>query len=269
MQPEEGLDNQNMDNMMAQGVPEHQAMTGDGTEIQGQGVKSGGEEKSKMSKKQIIGLVVLSLIAIGGVLFGIYGMNSQNEQIAELKAQVTEAEEEAEELEEYGGYDVDVEVVKDEAAKDETSVNSENDASAMVTSSFELGRHADYIYVGEWGLKIRIPDDLMIVGYEFGSAGTYGEYLSVTGVKGYAGMTVSSMFMDDDASNGGILRAMTEDGTYPYGPLVFTDGDGNNYYWTGPNAFPGAATGDALELWKESKDVVRDMFSDPNNYSAI
>ena len=58
------------------------------------GVKVADGEKSKMSKKQIIGLVVLSLIAIGGVLFGIYGMNSQNDKIAELKGQVSSANEE-------------------------------------------------------------------------------------------------------------------------------------------------------------------------------
>lgn len=52
-------------------------------------------QKDKMSKKQIIGLVVLSLIAVGGVLFGVYGMNSQNEQIAELTAKVSDAEEKA------------------------------------------------------------------------------------------------------------------------------------------------------------------------------
>lgn len=50
------------------------------------------DEKTKMSKKQIIGMVVLSLIAIGGVLFGVYGMNSQNEQIAQLTVRATDAE---------------------------------------------------------------------------------------------------------------------------------------------------------------------------------
>ncbi|MBR3172467.1 hypothetical protein IKF21_00905 [Candidatus Saccharibacteria bacterium] len=49
-------------------------------------------EKTKMSKKQVIGLVVLSMIALGGVLFGIYGMNSQNDQIAQLTVRATDAE---------------------------------------------------------------------------------------------------------------------------------------------------------------------------------
>ena len=65
--------------------------------IMAQGVPKMGEEKNekeggKMSKKQIAGLVVLTLVAIGGVLFGIYGMNSQNEQISELTVRATTAE---------------------------------------------------------------------------------------------------------------------------------------------------------------------------------
>lgn len=64
-----------------------------------QGASSGEAEKTKMSKKQVIGLVVLSLIAVGGVLFGIYGMNSQNEQIAQLTVRATDAEGKVAELE--------------------------------------------------------------------------------------------------------------------------------------------------------------------------
>lgn len=57
------------------------------------------KKKDKMSKKQIVGLVVLSLIAVGGVLFGVYGMNSQNSQIEELKVRATNAEGKVAELE--------------------------------------------------------------------------------------------------------------------------------------------------------------------------
>lgn len=77
------------ENMMAQGVPDMGKTDGKGANVE----KTDGE-KTKMSKKNIIGLVVLSLIAIGGVLFGVYGMNSQNEQIAELKGQVSSVNEE-------------------------------------------------------------------------------------------------------------------------------------------------------------------------------
>ena len=79
---------------MAQGVPSNDAA---------------GEKKEKMSKKQVIGLVVLSLIAVGGVLFGIYGMNAQNEQIAQLKGQVSSVNKELTKLD--AGVDESDEVV--------------------------------------------------------------------------------------------------------------------------------------------------------------
>ena len=66
--------------------------TVENTMTQGAANKNQSSEKSKMSKKQIIGLVILSLIAIGGVLFGVYGMNSQNDQIAQLTVRVADAE---------------------------------------------------------------------------------------------------------------------------------------------------------------------------------
>lgn len=50
------------------------------------------DEKTKMSKKQIVGLVVLSMIAIAGVLFGVYGMSSQQEKISELTVRAEDAE---------------------------------------------------------------------------------------------------------------------------------------------------------------------------------
>lgn len=82
------------ENMMAQGVPDMGKTDGKGANVE----KTDGE-KTKMSKKNIIGLVVLSLIAIVGVLFGVYGMNSQNEQIAELKGQVSSANDKVAQLE--------------------------------------------------------------------------------------------------------------------------------------------------------------------------
>ncbi len=56
-------------------------------------------DESKMSKKQIVGMVILCLVALAGVLFGIYGMNSQNEQIAQLTTRVEDAEEKVTKLE--------------------------------------------------------------------------------------------------------------------------------------------------------------------------
>ena len=270
MQPENNTQ-KNAEEGMDAALKSTEASTQEGAAVQEVPNEQSNSEKTKMSKKQIIGLAVLSLIAVGGVLFGIYGMNSQSEHIAELTTKMERAEKKVKELNEFDSSNYDVEMVEDEIVEDEESItNDNNNSNNYDMGDFELGRHLDYIYVPEWGLKIRVPDNLIILDYKYSIGGTYGDYIYVTGVKGQTGVMVPRVpFQSEGSSNGGLLRATTEDGTYLYGPLVYTDGNGNNYYWSGPNAYPARTDGDALELWLESKDMVRDMFSAPENYSAI
>lgn len=88
MQPNQDMQSvisaQNSNNMMQNG---------------GNMMRNGGKSEEKMSKKQIVGMVILCLVAIAGVLFGIYGMNSQNEQVKELMTRATDAEEKVAKLE--------------------------------------------------------------------------------------------------------------------------------------------------------------------------
>ena len=132
------------DNIMTQGVPGGaDGKSGDKLESKPDGKLAG--EKSKMSKKQIIGLVVLSLIAIGGVLFGIYGMNSQNDQIAELKARATDAEKkvatlEAEEMT-VEELDEDVVEVADTGVSNELAQNLINPYLGVFTYLNDIFDH--------------------------------------------------------------------------------------------------------------------------------
>lgn len=118
------------ENIMAEGAPKK---TDDGG-----GKDKTDDEKTKMSKKQIIGLVVLSLIALGGVLFGVYGMNSQNDKIAELTTRATEAENE---LAEWG-----LEV--DEYDDDEVEISDEVEIIGEGEISNELAQNLIDPYLG-------------------------------------------------------------------------------------------------------------------------
>lgn len=114
MQPENNLQNAINDinipvapteNIMAQGTPNNKT------------------EKTKMSKKQIVGLTILSLIAVGGVLFGVFGMNSQNEQIAQLKGQVSDANNKAAKLETGAEDTLGITNIEDEYSGDANRLN--------------------------------------------------------------------------------------------------------------------------------------------------
>ena len=96
-------------------------------------------DKPKKNLGVILGMVFLAILAAGGIGFGVWAMmdgNSQvakkDEQIADLRSQLAEKNQTVVE------EDMTVEV--------ETGDNTE----ASINT-------ADYIYVGEWGLKIKKP----------------------------------------------------------------------------------------------------------------
>ena len=118
--------------------------------------------EKKTGNGMLIGMILCALIALGGVGFGVWAMmdgNSQvakkDEQIADLRGQLAEKSEAVVE---------DITVVDVEGDNVGTSVNV-----------------ADYIYIGEWGLKIRIPEGLQNkIDYNFSN----GDYLEITDFSG-------------------------------------------------------------------------------------
>lgn len=260
MQPEEGLDNQNIDNIMAQGVPERQATTEADSGTQSQNDKSDNSEKTKMSKKQIVGLVVLSLIALGGVLFGIYGMNSQNEQVAELKARAETAEGKVAELE-----------------TEKVTITDPDSGTIEIVDDVEVAT-ADtegYIYIGEWGLKIKIPDDLTYVSYKFNSRPDEGtEILYINGTKGtrssmpsFSNTSINDVWLVGLARYASDFDTSTIPGSGSAGELVYTD-NGYNYYASGPQSVRSTNESDT-ELEVQSVNYILEVLRDPNSYSAI
>ena len=113
--------------------------------------------KKSSGKGMMIAVVLLASVAVGGIGFGVWAMmdgNSQtktlNDQIGDLKKTNSELMEKLSRQEEKPV--VDNEVIID--ADTSTKVNSE-----------------DYIYVGEWGIKIKKPenwgDSVVFNGYEY------------------------------------------------------------------------------------------------------
>lgn len=115
------------------------------------------EPKSKMSKKQIIGMTVLTIIAIAGVAFGVFGMvdsSSKNNEIAEYKSKIALLEQET------GAKIVEQD---DIAIVDTASVENEDDkVKAIVTKVYEglreLDEHSVFFKVFGEGSMVKIPD---------------------------------------------------------------------------------------------------------------
>lgn len=123
---------------------------------------SGSRTVKKAGKKYIPVMVILAVLAVAGMGFGIFGMvmNGQSQQKADdLGVQLEEKQELLAQVQEKLGVEVEPEV-KEEGETEEL-VESVNVAAAR-----------DYIYIGEWGVKIKVPESLAAVSYVFGGGKT-------------------------------------------------------------------------------------------------
>ena len=218
--------------------------------VMAQGTASGDStgEKSKMSKKQIIGLVVLSLIAIGGVLFGIYGMNSQNEQIAQLTVRATDAEGKVAQLE-----------------TNQITIVDSDGGTTEITDSVTVNdiNTEDYIYVGEWGLKIKILDEMVIVRYKFANGTDDSSSLCVMGYN-KKDIQGTPSFIDNDEYLACVSRVVKDSSSY--GALIMSD-DKYDYLFNGAQTYY-SNDGD-VDWEKESRELMSRAFGNADNYSAI
>jgi len=101
-----------------------------------------GMTQKKSGKGMLYGMIIFAILAIGGISFGVWAMLDGNSKVANLEKQVTDLRAQnnklLEQLAESGTADTDIDV-------DDGSTSSVNPE--------------DYIYVGEWGLKIKKPEN--------------------------------------------------------------------------------------------------------------
>ena len=206
-----------------------------------------GVSEKKKGKGMLYGMILCAVLAIGGIGFGVWMMMDGNTQKETLNTQISALKQQNNELQEKLSNVMTA------------TTDTDTDTSTINT--------ADYIYVGEWGLKIKIPEELSTIGYEF-SEGSYGEYLTIAGAKTE---NSENLFNYTDASKfftGSLMRSNSEDGFYPYGTLVYTDDEQNKYYYEGPQADMGS-TEEEISAWRAGVDLIKEMLTNSENYSKI
>lgn len=213
------------------------------------------EDKPKKSHGMLYGMILLAILAVGGIGFGVWAMmdgNSQmakkDEQIADLRGQLAEKSE----------------VV----VEDNTTVVDDDEGSDSTTSTSVVNTE-DYIYVGEWGLKIRIPDNLTITGYVYSMLPGYTS-VKITGntkggqyLPGFADMSVQSPWL------GIISRYPKGTEMSPMSPPAFVFSDEQyDYYCSNPQMV--ISTDESEIQWEvESVNVIQQMLKNKDNYSKI
>ena len=140
------------------------------------------DNRQKSGNGLKITAVVASILAICGIGFGIYGIfasSQKDNQISDLKTQVEDSNDKIASL---------------EAEKDNTAKSSETTAVAS-ESAIKNEKTEDYIYIGEWGVKIKVPESLIgKFGYNFSN----NNYLEVTD---YASVYTYGQQLDWNTSN--------------------------------------------------------------------
>ncbi len=220
----------------------------------------------KKVNKGLVTIVILVVIALAGVGFGIFGMvaNGQANQKADaLNEELAQKDTALKQIEEKLGAQIEVET-EDSDRKD--------DAIASVNVSAAK----DYIYIGEWGIKIKVPENLHSVAYVYHGGKNV---LYVSGVVCDGGRCqYYPEFMENTIEHGSGLGALTRhhkseagseivvgegvaskdvDGR-GFGMVVYTD---EEYFYTyeGPNGIMG--TGSEAQWEVESVKAVKDMLT--------
>ena len=210
------------------------------------------DKPKKKSHAMVLGMVFLAILAIGGIGFGIWAWTTgfaQNmkheEEIMDLRSQLAEATRPV--VEEYDIEDDEIEEDYEEKNEDVDTV--------------------DYIYVGEWGLKIEIPDDLANLSYEYLDDG----YQRTCRTLGVSASTMRDgtkpAFVKTGSEKGdylGYVSRCPKNDKYPYGAVIPIEDTKYDYYY---DRIQYSITQTDWEA--ESVHAIETMLMTPENYSDI
>lgn len=209
------------------------------------------EAPKKKGKGMMICLIAALIVAAGGIGFGIYMMISGQQTEDNYKKQISSLQTTINQMQ-SSGSEVIVVTTPDE---EEVELSAPSNVDP-----------ADYVYVGEWGMKIEIPEGLKLTNIRIVS-GDNSSDVEINGFLCADTCDVASESALATLSSGAIGRLAK--GTTPTLPatLLFSD-DTYSYYYIG--TLDEIVEGDEnSDLKAASRQAIKDMLTNPENYSAI
>ena len=203
-----------------------------------------GNQPRKKNKGMVIGMAVLAVLAAGGIGFGVWAVLDKNQESANLNNQIA---------------DLNSQLAEQQAvAEVDEGTTADIDADSSKSTS-------EYIYVGEWGIKIKIPENLGNISYivnnwdEDNFAGT--------------SLCVQGATTGHDNQKPSFIKMNAEGAYVCLGKntksISVADGGAGNqtfevgeYYVTGPQALAGDGTDQDWEI--ESVNAIKAMLSEEN-----
>ena len=208
-------------------------------------------DKPRKSSGMLVGMIVLALLAAGGIGFGVWAYLSGNQKETELNNKIAEYENQLAELGQ--------------------SQQSSDDTNIDIGLSSQINPK-DYIYIGSWDLKIKIPDGLNNVWYSYllyGDSKSDGGSIAISGVAGEG----FPEFLDPNKNGSGlgalgrVLISEYGQDTCVRGDFVFSDNE-YNYCYHHPQAVY-SVTEEEETLEVNSVNLIKTMLTQKDNYSKI
>ena len=218
------------------------------------------ENKQKSGNGLKIATAIACIVAVCGIGFGVFGMIQNTEkdsQISDLKNQVATLNNKI------------------------VSIENDNDTSEKPTGnpSSATGNSKDYVYISEWGIKIKIPEGLGYIDYSFINYISDGEneYPSDYSAIAFNGVASSS---NKTAANEYLRQARvvncyvasisrTPKTTFEIrGQLIYED---NNYNYVYNHAQAVCSNGDSGSTTAETEGnlLIKNMLTSSSNYSKF
>ena len=215
------------------------------------------DNKQKSGNGLKIATAIACVVAVCGIGFGVYGMmqsSQKDSQISDLKVQIKEND----------GTITTIETPEIETTTDNGTTIT------IVDSPVKNENPEDYIYVGEWGIKIKIPEELKMASYAFQHYKYAGQEdrmsLAVTGTTTDVNVLPDFGNIEECGGLGTVGRLKKGTETLD-GGLIFSD-DSYDYYYSSPQAAC-SASGSEQELEIAALNLIKQMLTNPNNYSKI
>lgn len=190
--------------------------------------------QSNTNNLAFILVIILAVFAVSSIAFGAFTFINSSQTIAELNETISEQK---------------------------TIINNTHTLNTADNSSTN-----NYIYIGEWGIKIAIPEDLSWVGYTFTPSNTTST-ISVYGAKGQYNTRPSFLNLLGPASGYGFITRAPIGYGLVGGIKVFSNNGYDYYYEILQQSIaenPEEATSEAA-----SKALVETMLTTTDNYSSI
>lgn len=223
-----------------------------------------------LNKNSLWIIIALALVSIFSVTFGIYQMIESSHAKERVSSLESELEEKNKLIVQYGAA-LGLDVSQSNKPGNSSKPSEDKTEPSLIASK-------DYIYIGEWGIKIKIPNGLKNVSYVFNDD-LYPEQdgyksdassICATGILDDMAYTPESFRIHNNRPGFGCLARISKEELIHTGQASADDKNlpDYSYIYSGPQAVTGI-NGQEITWELEIVKLVKEMLSNPDNQSKF